>query len=70
MPEPEDVIELGTAFACLTWNDSCPGTAFKTHTHTHTFYRPFISTKTTHGPTTSVLSNNENEVLVYFDSEG
>jgi len=46
----------------------CPGTAFKTHTHT--FYRPFISTKTTHGPTTSMLSNNENEVLDYFDGEG
>ena len=38
--------------------------------HTHTFYRPFISTKTTHEPTTSMLSNNENEVLDYFDSEG
>jgi len=29
MPEPEEVIELGTAFACLTWNDSMSGYSFQ-----------------------------------------
>lgn len=34
--------------------------------HTHTFYEPLISTKTTREPSTSVLSNNENEVADYI----